>query len=82
MSILNTVGHVVWNNCYASGQPGACPMYMMLHSIDTRGIYRIIKTWNQRSGARDDFVSRGTYVLWSNFSGSGKTQRASFQLIE
>ena len=81
MSITNSAGTVVWNNCYADGRPGACSMYMMLHPINAKGLYRINKTWNQRSGVGDGFVARGTYQLTTNFSSPSTTDRITFELV-
>ena len=80
-SVLNSKGVVVWNNCYAGAQPGACAMFMMLHPITARATFVITKTWNQRSGPASDFVARGDYTLASNLSGAGSANRIKFALV-
>jgi hypothetical protein len=79
--VLNSKGVVVWNNCYAGAQPGACAMFMMLHPITARATFVITKTWNQRSGPASDFVARGDYTLASNLSGAGSANRIKFALV-
>ena len=57
-------------------------MYMMLHPIAARGLYRINKAWNQRSGARDGFVARGAYRLTTNFSNPHTMDTITFELVQ
>jgi hypothetical protein len=71
VSIVNSKGVVVWNNCYAGDQPGACAMFLMLHTLQPKGLYSFSRSWNQRSGPRSTFAPRGTYELISSFSGLG-----------
>ena len=80
LSILNSKGVVVCNNCYSNGQPGACALYLMLHKLAAKGLYTITRTWNQRSGPTSDFVARGKYTLTSRFSSVGSGSKFGFTL--
>jgi hypothetical protein len=80
VSIINAQGAVVWNNCYAGDQPGACAMFLMLHTLKPKGLYSFSKSWNQRGGSTSTFAARGTYELTSHFSGLGPN-KISFTLI-
>jgi hypothetical protein len=82
MSITNVHGDVVWDNCYVGDRPGACAMFLMLHSIASNGVYTIDKTWNQRSGSSHGFVARGTYTLTSSVSGVTAIHKVEFELIQ
>ena len=80
LSILNSKGVVVWNNCYANDQPGACALYLMLRTLAAKGSYTISRSWNQRSGPTSDFVARGKYTLTSSFSSVGSGSKFGFTL--
>jgi hypothetical protein len=79
--ILNSKGNVVWNNCYAGDQPGACAMFLMLRTLKPSGSYSLTKSWNQRDGTQQKFVPRGDYVLTSNVSGIGTERKVDFTLV-
>ena len=81
LSIVNAKGSVVWNNCYAGDQPGACAMFLMLHTLNANTAYTLAKSWNQRSGANDGYVPRGGYVVRSNVSGVGVEKRIRIKLV-
>ena len=81
VSIINAQGAVVWNNCYAGDQPGACAMFLMQHILKPKGLYSFSKSWNQRSGPTSTFAARGTYELTSNFSGLSPN-KIRFTLIQ
>jgi hypothetical protein len=81
LSIINTKGDVIWNNCYAGDQPGACAMFLMLRTLKPGPSYALAKSWNQRTGPEHSFAARGTYVLTSNVSGLGGEKKVDFALI-
>jgi hypothetical protein len=82
IAIVNDRGDVLWNNCYANDRPGACAMYLALHSLKPKSTYSLDKTWNQRSGATDNFVARGTYWLTSSFTNVEMSNRTRFTLVQ
>jgi hypothetical protein len=82
MAILNSKGDVIWNNCYAGDQPGACAMFLMLRDLKPNTAYTLTKIWNQRTGSSQKFVARGRYVLTSNVSGVGSQKKVDFTLVD
>jgi ABC-type transport system substrate-binding protein len=81
LTILNAKDKVIWNNCYAGDQPGACAMFLMLRTIEPDTSYTLSKSWNQRTGLSNNFAARGRYVLTSNVSGLGAEKKVAFSLV-
>jgi hypothetical protein len=81
LSIVNAKGEVVWNNCYAAGQPGACALFLMQRPLKADAVCTLAKSWNQRSGANDGYVRRGDYVVRSNISGVGAEKMIRIKLV-
>jgi hypothetical protein len=81
LSILNSRGTVIWNNCYSGDQPGACAMFLMLRTIQPTKSYALAKSWNQRTGKLNNFAARGNYVVTSNVSGLRTERKVAFNLV-
>jgi Protein of unknown function (DUF4232) len=80
--ITNAKGVVVWNNCYASkGQPGACPLFLVLRRLNPGATYSATVTWNQMAGSKPTRVGGGIYELHATFTGLAKTIMVKFTLI-
>jgi len=80
LTVTNSRGVVVWNNCYASDQPGACALYLIARMLKPGATYAETFAWDQRSGQSRARVPRGTYQLTSQFSSISGNRATRFQL--
>jgi hypothetical protein len=82
LTVTNSKGVVVWNNCYANDQPGVCALYLVLHSLKPGVTYARTFEWDQRSGSPPARVPKGTYRLTARFSGVSGNHKTKFQLTK
>jgi hypothetical protein len=61
LTIVNSKGTVVWNDCTGNGGVGACPQYLLLRTLKGKGRYREAFTWNQLEGNPGRQAPIGTY---------------------
>lgn len=80
MTITNAKGVVVWNNCGAGSGLGACPLYMMVRTLNSGGAYREAFRWDQRTGSPASQAPPGPYRLTARFNGAG-AHAVSFRLM-
>jgi hypothetical protein len=82
LTITNSKGDVVWNNCYADDHPGACALYLVLHLLKPGATYARTFQWDQRSSSPPARVPTGTYRLTARFSGVSGNHKTKFQLTK
>src|ERR1017187_6063231 len=80
ITVTNSNGVVVWNNCYANDQHGACALYLVAQTLNPGATYEKTVAWDQRSGKPPARVPTGTYHLTVLFSAIAGTHATRFQL--
>ncbi len=80
LTVTNSKGVVVWNNCYANDQPGACALYLIAQTLTPGATCAKTVAWDQRSGQPPIRVPSGTYQLTAKFSGISRNHVTRFQL--
>ena len=80
LTVTNSKGVVVWNNCYANDQSGACALYLVAQTLRPGATYAKTVAWDQRSGQPPARVPTGTYQLTAQFSGIAGNHATRFQL--
>jgi hypothetical protein len=80
LTVTNPKGVVVWNNCYANDQPGACALYLVARTLKPGATYAKTFAWDQRSGQPPARVPTGTYQLTTQFSSIAGRHAVRFQL--
>jgi hypothetical protein len=80
LTVTNSKGVVVWNNCYANDRPGACALYLVAQTLKPGATYAKTVAWDQRSGQPPAQVPTGSYKLTAQFSGIAGNHATRFQL--
>jgi hypothetical protein len=80
ITVTNSNGIVVWNNCYANDKYGACALYLVAHTLNPEASYVKTVAWDQRSGQPPARVPMDTYHLTTQFSAIAGTHATEFQL--
>ena len=82
LTVTDSKGDVVWNNCYANDRPGVCSLSLGSHSLKPGTTYAKTFEWDQRSSPPPARVPRGTYTLTARFSVVSGNHKTKFQLTK
>ena len=77
LTVTDSKGVVVWNNCFTKDRPGVCSLSLESHALKPGATYAKTFAWDQRSSPPPPRVPRGTYTLTARFnvvSGNHKTK--------
>ena len=80
LTVTNSKGDVVWNNCYVNDRPGVCSLSLGSHSLKPGVTWARTFEWDQRSSPPPARVPTGTYRLTARFSGVSGNHKKKFQL--
>jgi len=80
LTVTNSKGDVVWNNCFANDRPGVCSLSLESHSLKPGATFARTFEWDQRSSPPSARVPAGTYRLTARFSGVSGNHKKKFQL--
>jgi hypothetical protein len=80
LTVTNSKGNVVWNNCYVGDHPGACALYLVAQTLNPGSSYAKTVAWDQQSRLTPARVPTGRYQLTSRFSGVAGNYATGFQL--
>lgn len=82
-SVTNSKGGVVWNQCYVNDSPGACPLFLVRHTVASKATLAEIGSWDQResvsAGGAPEEAPPGSYKVTYGFDvgGTGLEFRSS-----
>lgn len=70
LTITNSSGAQIWNNCFAEDQMGACPQYVMLFHLAAGAVYSKSAVWDQGIGGPASRGPSGAYVFTARLLGA------------
>jgi len=82
--ITDSKGVEVWDQCWYHDQPGACPLFLVVHQLDPGQTYTKTARWDQRSGMsgeRPVRVPAGTYRFATQYTGIAGSPSVRFGVL-